>query len=401
VQGNPSILNMAPLELGAVAAMIAIIGGGICGLGIGWRLAQSGAKVTVYDRGEAGMEATWAAAGMLAPHVEAEHGEEELLPLALESRDMWKGFARELHSETNIDVDYREEGTLVVGLDRDDVEHLEHRSAYFESLELDVEWLSGYEARKREPHLARAIGGAIYSPLDHQVDNRKVAEALKAAFLNTGGKLKEHTEVTEVVTSNGKVAAVKIAEETVAVEAVVLAAGAWSRNLAGLPEISRPPVRPLKGQMIAIQMDPENPLIENVIWGPGNGVVPSIYLAPKSDGRLIVGATVEEMGFDTGLTAGGVMELLRLAWDVLPGIYDLPLVESWAGLRPASRDDAPILGPTKTPGLVLATGHHRNGILLAPLTAQAISDYITTGEISSSIQPFLLDRFESSVAATA
>ena len=127
--------------------------------------------------------------------------------------------------------------------------------------------------------------------------------------------------------------------------------------------------------------------------------MPSIYLAPKSNGRLIIGATVEEMGFDTELTAGGVMELLRLAWDVLPGIYDLPLAETWVGLRPASRDDAPILGPTKTPGLVLATGHHRNGILLAPLTAKAICDYVRKGEVGDSIKPFLLDRFEKPVAA--
>jgi glycine oxidase len=390
---------MASGEFGAIAAMIAIIGGGICGLGVGWRLAQAGEDVTVYDRGAAGMEATWAAAGMLAPQAEAEHGEEALLPLALESRAMWKEFAAELCSVSGIDVDYREEGTMVVGLDRDDLENLEHRYSYFQSLGLDVEWLSGYEARKREPHLARAVGGAVYSALDHQVDNRKVAKALRAAFLAAGGILQENVEITGVATAGGRISAVETADSTINTDTVVLAAGAWSRNLAGLPEISRPPVRPLKGQMVAIQMEPLFPLIETVIWGPGNGVVPSIYLAPKSNGRLIIGATVEEMGFDTGLTAGGVMELLRLAWDVLPGIYDLPLVESWAGLRPASRDDAPILGPTPTPGLVLATGHHRNGILLAPLTAKAICDYVRSGEVGSSIEPFLLDRFEKRVVA--
>ena len=378
--------------------MIAIIGGGICGLGIGWRLAQAGEDVTIFDRGVAGMEATWAAAGMLAPQAEAEHGEEALLPLALESRAMWKEFASELLSVTNIDVDYREEGTMVVGLDRDDVEHLEHRLSYFQSLDLDVEWLSGYEARKRDPHLSRSVCGAVFSALDHQVDNRKVAEALRAAYLAAGGSLRENIEILSIATAGGKVAGVETAEGTVASDIVVLAAGAWSRNLAGLPEVSRPPVRPLKGQMIAVQMEPGFPLIESVIWGPGNGVVPSIYLAPKSNGRLIIGATVEEMGFDTALTAGGVMELLKLAWDVLPGIFDLPLVESWAGLRPASRDDAPILGPTQTPGLVLATGHHRNGILLAPLTARAICDYVRDGEVGSSIKPFLLDRFEKLVA---
>ena len=395
----PAFYKMASREFGAFAAMIAIIGGGICGLGVGWRLAQAGEDVTVYDRGTAGMEATWAAAGMLAPQVEAEHGEEALLPLALESRAMWKEFAAELFKVSGIDVDYREEGTMVVGLDRDDVEHLEHRFSYFQSLGLDVEWLSGYETRKREPHLARAVGGAVYSALDHQVDNRKVAEALRAAFSAAGGTLRENVEVTGVATAGGRISAIETADGRIDTDTIVLAAGAWSRNLAGLPEISRPPVRPLKGQMVAVQMEPRFPLIETVIWGPGNGVVPSIYLAPKSNGRLIIGATVEEMGFDTGLTAGGIMELLRLAWDVLPGIYDLPLVESWAGLRPASRDDAPILGPTPTPGLFLATGHHRNGILLAPLTAKAICDCVRNGEVGSSIEPFLLDRFEKPVAA--
>ena len=145
--------------------------------------------------------------------------------------------------------------------------------------------------------------------------------------------------------------------------------------------------------MIAVQMQINKPLIEHVIWGPGNGIVPSIYLVPKGDGRLLIGATVEEMGFDKKLTVGGMLELLRLAWDVLPGIYDLPVVESWAGLRPASRDDAPILGSTKTEGLFLATGHHRNGILLAPLTANAMAEHINTGTLANSIKPFHLDRF--------
>jgi glycine oxidase len=135
------------------------------------------------------------------------------------------------------------------------------------------------------------------------------------------------------------------------------------------------------------------PILQHVLWGPGNSIVPSIYLAPKSDGRLIIGATVEEMGFDTSLTAGGMLEILRSAWEVLPGIYDLPLVESWAGLRPASRDDAPILGPTEMDGLVMATGHHRNGILLAPITADTVSDYILTGNVADIMRPFMLNRF--------
>jgi glycine oxidase len=373
--------------------MIVIVGGGICGLGIGWRLAQAGQAVCVIDRAEANRQATWAAAGMLAPRAEAEHGEEALLPLVMESRAQWADFAGELQAETGIDVDYRSEGTLVVALDRDDREYLEHRYAYFQSLGLGVEWLSGYEVRQKEPYLARSVTGAVYSPLDHQVDNRKVGDALKAAYLKAGGLLREHTEVDEIIVRSGRVAGVRAGDEEIAAEAVVVAAGAWSRNIPGLPDQVRPPVRPLKGQMVALQMPEGAPLIDHVVWGPGNSIVPSIYLAPKDGGRLVIGATVEEMGFDTGMTAGGLFELLRSAWEVLPGVYDLPVVESWAGLRPASRDDAPILGPTSIDGLVMATGHHRNGILLAPVTAQAVSAYLLTGMIDALIEPFLLARF--------
>jgi len=373
--------------------MIAVIGGGICGLGIGWRLVQAGQEVTIFERGLAGKEATWAAAGMLAPQVEVEHGEEVLLPLALESRAMWKNFAAELFDATAIDVDYREEGTIVVGLNRDDIEHLENRMTFIEKLGLDVKWLSGHEIRKNQPHLGRSIAGGIYSGLDHQVDNRRAAIALKKAFLGAGGILKENIEVLGVMTAAGRVSGLELVDDEVRVDTVVVAAGAWSRNIMGLPEISRPPVRPLKGQMVAVQMDSKLPLIDNVIWGPGNGVVPSIYLAPKTDGRLLIGATVEEMGFDKNLTAGGLMELLRLAWEILPGIYDLPIVESWAGLRPASRDDAPILGPTPTTGIVLATGHHRNGVLLAPITARVIADYLVNGTVDKIIKPFSINRF--------
>lgn len=380
--------------------MIVIVGGGICGLCIGWRLAQAGQGVCVLDRGEANQQATWAAAGMLAPQVEAEHGEEALLPLAMESRALWADFAGDLQSDTGIDVDYRTEGTLVVAVDRDDREYLEHRYEYFREMGLGVEWLSGYEARQKEPYLARAVTGAIYSPLDHQVDNRKVGDALKAAYLKAGGILREHTEVDEILIRDGRTQGVRVGDEEIEAEAVVIAAGAWSRNIPGLPDPARPPVRPLKGQMVALQMPDGAPLIDHVVWGPGNSIVPSIYLAPKDGGRLVVGATVEEMGFNTEMTAGGLFELLRSAWEVLPGIYDLPVLESWAGLRPASRDDAPILGPTSIEGLIMATGHHRNGILLAPITAQAVSDYLLSGRVASLIKPFLLERFDGAGAST-
>lgn len=372
--------------------MFAIVGGGVCGLGIGWRLAAAGAETVVVDSGRAGRGATWAAAGMLAPQAEAEHGEESLLPLLLESRAMWADFARELEAVSGIDVGYRTEGTIVVALDRDDRECLEQRFEYLSGLGLDIEWLTGRAARKREPGLAPAVTGAIYSPLDHQVDNRAVIEALRAAYLAAGGMLIEDTPVERIVTRGGRATGIRLADREIAAEAVILTAGAWSRLVDGIPEPARPPVRPLKGQMIAVQMDPAAPLVDHVVWGP------DIYMVPRRDGRLVVGATVEEMGFDTQMTAGGLYELTRHAWETLPGIYDLPVVESWAGLRPASRDDAPILGQSAVDGLVMATGHHRNGILLAPMTANAIAELVLTGAAPEAIRPFSPARFAAPVA---
>ncbi len=375
--------------------MIAIIGGGVCGLGIGWRLAQAGRAVTVFDRGQAGWGATWAAAGMLAPQVEAEPSEEKLLALLLESRDMWAGFAAEVEAASDIAIDYRTEGTLVVAHDRDDVERLRFRYDYLSDLGLELEWISGGEAREREPHLAPGIRAAIFSAPDHQVDNRRLAAALREAYLRAGGDLRENTPVHEVVRDGERVAGVRTDDGTLGADTVVLAAGPWSRDIGGLPEALRPPVRPLKGQMLAVLMPRGAALLDHVVWGP------AIYLVPRSDGRLLIGATVEEMGFDASLTAGGMMDLLREAWETLPGIYDLPVVESWVGFRPASPDDAPILGPTALEGLVMATGHHRNGILLAPATAEAVSRYILSGDLPAVARPFTIARFAGEPAPPA
>ncbi len=373
--------------------MIAIIGGGICGLGIGWRLAQAGRAVTVFDRGQAGRETTWAAAGMLAPHAEAEPGEEALLPLIRESLALWKPFAAELEAVSGLALDYRGEGTLIVALDRDERENLGSLFTYRQGLGLPVEWLSGLEARRLEPHLSRNVTAGVLCPQDHQVDSRKTVEALRKAFLSAGGSLREHCEVLEVRTDRERVTGVTTAAGPQDAETVVVAAGPWSRNIPGLPEDARPPVRPLKGQMLALQMPPEAPLVAHVLWTQYG------YLVPRSDGRLLVGATVEEMGFDREMTAGGLYEVLRHAWEALPGIYDLPVLETWAGLRPTSRDDAPILGPTALEGLVMATGHHRNGILLAPVTARAVSDFILSGTLAPAIAPFTLARFVEAPAA--
>lgn len=371
---------------------ILIVGGGVCGLGIGWRLAQAGRPVTVLEQREIGPgslpAATWASAGMLAPHVEAEPGEEKLLPLLLESHARWPAFARELQEASGVDVGYRTEGTLVVALDRDQAERLRFQYEFQRSLGLELVWLSGDAARRREPHLSRNVAAALYSPHDHQVDNRQTLLALRQAFLAAGGVLRERAAVAEILVGSGAVQGVRLTSgEMLHAPVVVIAAGAWSATLPGLPPEAQPPVRPVKGQMLALQTPSNAPLLRHVVWGR------DVYLVPRKDGRLLVGATVEEKGFDAQLTAGGVYQLLRRAWELLPGIDEAPLIELWAGLRPGSRDDAPILGATSVKGLILATGHYRNGILLAPITADAVSHLILTGETPESIRSFGIERF--------
>ncbi len=372
-----------------------IIGAGVIGLGIAWRLAQRGAAVTLFDRAAAGSGASHAAAGMLAACAEAEPGEEKLIALGRRSQALWPDFAAELETLTGQPVDLRREGTLVVALTADDQARMRHHLEFQRSLGLPVEWISAREARRHEPHLA-SIAGAVWSPEDGQVDNRKLVAALKLACASAGVDIQEHRPVRRILLTNGRAVGVELADGTEhRGDTVVLAAGAWSRGIEGLPSALRPPVRPVKGQMIALQMDAAVPLVTHVVWGP------KVYMTPRLDGRLILGATVEEKGFDATITAGAVLALLEAAWRVFPAIEELPVAEMWAGHRPGSRDDAPILGYGPAGGLVYATGHHRNGILLAPITADAIAGLVLDGTTDPVIAPFGLDRFTPAPARAA
>ena len=372
---------------------VAIIGAGVIGLAIAWRLAQRGAKVTIFDKGVAGSGASHAAAGMLAAHLEAEPREENLVALNRASQALWPAFAEEIEAATGMSVGLRAEGTLLLALTGDDQSRLKHVLAFQQSLGLPLEWLTTAEVRRREPHLTPSITGAIFSPQDHQVDNRAVAAALRAAVLKADVTLREQAAVEQVVTNDGRVTGVGVAGETVAADIVILAAGAWSRGISGLPISALPPVRPVKGQMLALRMDPKAPLLTHVVWAPG------AYLVPRHDGRLLIGATVEEKGFDANLTAGGQLALLEATWRALPGIEELPIDEMWVGFRPGSRDDAPIIGPSSIPGLVYATGHYRNGILLTPITAEAIATLIIDGAIDRRVESFGFERFAQAMAA--
>jgi len=366
---------------------VAIIGAGVVGLGIAWRLG-SRADVVLFDRAKAGKGASHAAAGMLAACCEAEPGEEDLVALGRDSQARWPAFAEELLSKSGVDVELRREGTLVLALTADDQATLAHHLDYQLKLGLPLEWLSAAATRAKEPHLAGKIAGAVFSPQDHQVDNRKLADALRIAAQAAGAKIHEDLAVAEISVQSGRATGVVLEDGTiVTADRVVLAAGAWSRSIGGLPPDRRPPVRPVKGQMLALRMDVAAPLLSHVLRAPG------AYLVPRRDGRLIIGATVEEKGLDQTITAGGMLTLLEAAWRAIPAIEELPIDEIWVGHRPGSRDDAPILGRAPLENLFYATGHHRNGILLAPVTADAMARLILDDVIDPAIRPFGLERF--------
>ena len=371
---------------------VIIVGGGVIGLGIGWQLAKTGCTVSIYERDQAGRAASWAAAGMLAPHAEVHFEERALLRLGVQSCRMYPEWVAELEADSQMSVGYRAEGTLIVGVDRDDARELEHLYESQQLLNLKVEWLTGAEAREMEPLLSPKITAAIWSRDDHQVDNRGMVDALIEAYRNANGILHENTPVNKIEVVDGKAAGIWIKGNLEEADVIVLAAGCWSSDIDGLPKTVQPPVRPVKGQMLALQME-EGIVLEKVIRAPRAKYPTDVYLVPKDDGRLVIGATNEEMDFDTRLTAGGLFELLRGSWEAVPGIYDLPVLEAWTGLRPGSRDNAPILGETSVKNLIMATGHYRNGILLTPVTAREIASLILRGETSETIAPFQLSRF--------
>lgn len=390
---SSSVSSPAGPRSGGALPRVAIVGGGVIGLALAWRLAEAGCPVDLFDAGETGQGASRAAAGMLAACAEAEPGEEGLLALNRASQALWPAFAAALERASGMQVDLRTEGTLTIALTADDLARLRHLLAFQQGLGLPVQWLSAAEVRRREPYLSPRLAGAVLSPEDHQVDNRKVAAALKVAALKAGARLHEHAPVSRVETVGGRAIGVVAGDELHPADVVVLAAGAWSRGVSIAPAAPLP-VRPIKGQMLALRMDPAAPILSHVLWAP------NAYLVPRRDGRLIIGATTEEKGFDGDLTAGGQLALLTNAWRALPTLEELSIAEQWVGFRPGSRDDAPILGPSpEVEGLVYATGHHRNGILLLPVTTDTIAGWVLSGRLAEVAAPFGADRFRAPRAA--
>lgn len=375
---------------------LAVVGGGIAGLAVAWRAQQRGLRTVVLERGRAGQGATHVAAGMLAPISEARVGERPLLALSRASLDRYPAFAEELRAASGVDPGVHRCGTLAVARDRDEAEALERELAERQALGLPVERLLASEARRREPALAPTLRLALDVPDDHAVDPRSLTAALAVALERAGGTVREGADVARVLRdeSGGRVVGVELRDgERVAAGQVVIAAGAWAGGLDGLPAHARVPVRPVKGQIMRLR-DPAGPgLLTRVIrMQPG-------YLVPRGDGRYVLGATMEEQGFDTAPTAGGIFELLRDAIELVPGVSELAIEEVAAGLRPGTPDNAPVLGPGALAGLQWAAGCFRHGILLAPIVADALAATLAGEAPPAEAAPFAAARFAGTPAA--
>ncbi|MCM2428947.1 glycine oxidase ThiO [Streptomyces sp. RKAG337] len=370
---------------------VLVVGGGIIGLVTAWRAAQRGLRTAVADPAPGG-GAAHVAAGMLAAVTELQYGEQTLLDLNLASARRYPSFAAELEDATGLGLGYRRCGTLAVALDADDRADLRELHTFQTSLGLRSEWLSGRECRRLEPMLAPGVRGGLRVDGDHQVDPRRLAAALLRAAELAGVAL-HRSSVARIETVRDHATGAVLDDGTVlAAEQTVLAAGSRSGVLPGIPEHALPPVRPVKGQILRLRIPPGYaPFLSRTVRAVVRGG--HVYLVPRENGELVVGATSEELGWDTTVTAGGVYELLRDAHELVPGLTELPLVETLAGLRPGSPDNAPLLGRSALPGLLLATGHHRNGVLLTPVTGDIMAELLTTGSVPESARPFSPARF--------
>jgi glycine oxidase len=355
---------------------VIVVGAGVIGLSCAWRAAQRGLDVVVVEKRAPAAGASGVAAGMLAPVGELSFGERRLLELNLASAELFPTFAAELEAAASLPVGYRRCGALHVALDRDEAEELRRRHRLQESLGLEAEWLAPRRCRELEPGLAPSIAGGVHAPHEAAIDPRALCAALLAALEREGAEVRNGFEVDGALIGNGRIEGVRSANgEELRARDVVLANGPWAGAAGWLPEAARPEVRPVKGQILTLRGPAQAPLCEQIVASE------RVYVVPREDGRVVVGATVEERGFDTTVTAGGVHELLREAYRLLPEIAELELIEADAGLRPGTPDNLPLIGPGAIEGLILATGHYRNGVLLAPLTAERVAEALTGAEV--------------------
>jgi glycine oxidase len=360
-----------------------VIGAGLIGLSCAWRARKRGLSVLVVDRAESvGAGTSDVAAGMLAPVTEADFGEEGPLRVNLLARERWPGFAAELEEVTGLPTGYRDSGALVVAADRDDAEALRRLHDFQRSLGLDSQWLPPSRCRALEPGLSPRIAGGILAPQDGSADPRATVRALAAAVEEV-----ELGMTVEAIEHDGSaVTGIRTSAGAVECEQVVVAAGPWSASLAPLDD--GPPVRPVKGQILELRTRGAMP-------EPFDRVLrtPRCYLVARGDGRVVLGATMEEQGFDTSVTADGVFRLLEAAWEVLPEVGELELVGARAGLRPATPDNAPVVGAGELDGLIWATGHWRNGVLLAPITGDSVAALLAGDGLPDEFEALTPARF--------
>lgn len=371
---------------------VVIIGGGVIGLAIARELARRGVRdVTIIERGGLGAESSSAAAGMLAPQAEADRAD-DFFYLTCRSRDTYPKFASELQDETGIDIELETTGTLYLGFTDHDVNELQSRYEWQANAGLPVQLLTPEEARNLEPNINIEVQLALKFPLDVQVENRRLVTALCTSNQLLGVRMVTGTTVTALNIKHGKIFGVETSRGPVLTENVVIAGGAWVSMLnvpdKALPDIG---IEPVRGQMLCFEANP--PIARHVIYSPRG------YIVPRSDGRLLAGSTTEYAGFDRRVTAAGVQSITTAALEICPGISGLELSASWAGLRPRAADGLPVLGPcAEIEGVFYATGHYRNGILLAPLTGELVAAGIIDRYFDPTLEGFSPDRFRMAFA---
>ncbi|MBM3667848.1 MAG: glycine oxidase ThiO [Actinobacteria bacterium] len=383
---------------------VLIAGGGVIGLACAWRALQRGLSVCVLERDRAGSGASDVAAGMLAPVGEASWGEEGLIGLNLAAHRLWPEFAAELEAESGVDPGFWQVGALHVALDRDETEELQRRHRLHREHGLDSEWLDAAACRELEPGLAPSVAAGVLAPHEAVADPRSLCAALLAAVAERGGVVDEGSEVASAEFDRG-VTVRTSGERELRGGTLLLATGSDAGRTPWLEPAERPPVRPVKGEIVTLRErrrarpedfagagpDRRERVCSRIVVGD------RLYIVPRPDGRLLIGATVEELGFDTTVTAGGVHELLREGYRTLPDIAEMELVEVRAGLRPGTPDNSPLIGQGAREGLMIATGHYRNGVLQAPATAAAVAALLVGEEPPFETEPFRPDRHRASM----
>jgi glycine oxidase len=388
---DPKTTTVGELLQANTSSDVIIVGGGVIGLTIARALALRGVDVMLVEGGELGTEASYAAGGILGPQAEADAAD-EFFALACQSRDLYPSLAENLLDETGIDVELETSGTLYLALTEEDESEVARRYEWQTSAGFHVDRLNRQEAQRLEPLITDSVRAALLFPDDVQVDNRQLLRALVAANQKLGVRLATSTQVESIKVVQDRVTGLVTSRGVLSCSRLVLAAGAWTSSFSNgqnsLPDIK---IEPVRGQMICMQTNPG--ATQHILYSPRG------YIVPRRDGRLIAGSTTEHVGFSKQITAGGIGEILNHTLEIAPGLSKVSISDTWAGLRPRSEDNLPVLGPCEIEGLFYATGHYRNGILLAPITGQLLAEAIVDNTVSPLLSRFSPRRF-ALVAAT-